>query len=469
MKTLALAVATSAFLFVGAPDTHRTLDQHYTTTMGQRIELTGFSGAQLTVRSWEKNEVSIKLEITFKSSSKKEEQQYLDGVTLRENSSQGVLRVEYSEPEMSNHSARSFWSGVKSLFTGAYQSKEIRGEIMVPGSNALTLDARYGTVSVDGVKGQLHVTGTGNTVTINNCASVGEVSNDYGKVTVKNSGGNLKLVTRSNIVVVEQFTGSAAIDAEYSTINVHDVTRSLSINSSSATITVEKVGDDAKILSDYSTITASNIAGMLEIEDNSGTVKVRSVDGVKIANNYGTTEVSDIAGKAGKPIVLGGQSGMITLANAKGNVQIQNPYGPVTLRDIKGNVDLQSSSNQVTAKRISGDWTSKTEYCTVSIDDLSAKSVTMTNSGGPIDISLRTVPTTVDIRNEYAKVDLEIPRGFSGDVDLNVTYGAIKTNLELAKTKSFDGGGGYAIGKIGSGSGKLSVETKSGELKVMQR
>ena len=105
----------------------------------------------------------------------------------------------------------------------------------------------------------------------------------------------------------------------------------------------------------------------------------------------------------------------------------------------------------------------------MSIDDLSAKSVTMTNSGGPIDISLRTVPTTVDIRNEYAKVDLEIPWGFSGDVDLNVTYGAIKTNLELAKTKSFDGGGGYAIGKIGSGSGKLSVETKSGELRVMQR
>jgi DUF4097 and DUF4098 domain-containing protein YvlB len=469
MRTLALAAATSALLFVGSPDTHRTIEQHYATTTTQRIELTGFSGAQLTVRCWEKNEVSIKLDISYTSSSKKDEQQYLDAVALRENRSQGELRVDYYEPEMANHGGRSIWSGLKSLFTGAYQSKEIRGEILVPSSNALTIDARYGTLSLDGVKGPLRLLGTGNTVTIINCISVGDVKNEYGKVTVKNCAGALRLESKSTTVIVEQFAGSAVIDAEYSNINVRDVSRSLSIHSSSGTITVDKVGEDATIRSPYTYVTATNIGGMLEVEDQSGTVKARVMDGVKIANEYGTIEISDVAGKAGKPIILGGQSGTISVKNAKGNVQIRNPYGPVTLKDIKGNVDLQSKSNQVNAVRISGDWSSTTEYCTVSVEELSAKTVTMTNTGGPIEISLQSIPTTVDIKNEYAKVDVEMPKGFSGEVDLNVTYGNIKTNLELSKRKSFDAGGGYAIGKIGNGNGKLSVETKSGELRVMQR
>lgn len=469
MKTLALAAATSALLFFGSPETHRTIEQHYATAATQRIELTGFSGAQLTVRCWEKNEVSIKLDISYTSSNKKEEQQYLDAITLRENRSQGELRIDYFEPEISNQGNRSLWSGLKSLFTGAYQSKEIRGEILVPSSNALALDARYGTVSLDGVKGLLRLTGTGNTVTINNCSALGDVSNDYGKVTVKNCGGSLRLESKSTTVIVEQFAGSAVIDAEYSNINVHDVSRSLSIHSSSGTITVEKVGEDATIRSPYTYVTVSNIGGMLEVEDQSGTVRARAMDGVKVTNEYGPIEISDVTGKAGKPIILGGQSGTISVTNAKGNVQIKNPYGPVTLRDIKGNVDLQSKSNQVVANRISGDWSSRTEYCTISIEELSAKTVTMTNTGGPIELSLQSVPTTIDIKNEYAKVDVEMPKGFSGEVDLNVSYGSIKTNLELSKTKSFDAGGGYAMGKIGSGNGKLSIETKSGELRVMQR
>jgi hypothetical protein len=62
-----------------------------------------------------------------------------------------------------------------------------------------------------------------------------------------------------------------------------------------------------------------------------------------------------------------------------------------------------------------------------------------------------------------------MPPGFSGDVDINVTYAHIETNLPLSKTKSFDGGGGYAMGKIGTGNGKLSIETKSGNVKVLQR
>lgn len=469
MKTLALAIAVSTMLSVNTPDRHRTLEQHYTTTPSQSIELRGFSGSRLKVRSWDKNEVSVRMEITFSASDERDEQKYLDAIALKQNESKELMRIEYQEPEISMRSNRSFWTWLKNVFSGSFTQKEIEGEIFVPRSNPLSAEVRYGSIEMEGMKGSLSLRGTGNTVALKNCSSLGEVSNDYGKVTVENCGGTLRLSSKSTTVVVDQFDGKVAIDADYSTITVSDVNQSLKIASTSGTIKVDRVGGNASIRSDYSNITANNIGGLLEVEDRSGKIRAKGVDGVNVDGSYSSMEISDVTGKGGKAIILNGQSGQIYLSAAVGDVRIDNPYGTVDLSDIKGNVEVKSKSNNVRATGITGDWTSTTEYCTLTLREVSAKRVMMTNMSGQIEVSLRVAPTFVDIRNEYAKVDLEMPTGFSGDVDLNVTYGRIETNLPVSKTKSFDGGGGYAMGKIGNGSGKLSVETKSGNLKVMQR
>jgi DUF4097 and DUF4098 domain-containing protein YvlB len=469
MKTILFALTASTMLFVSAPERHRTLEQQYATTPAQKIELTGFSGSRLKVRCWDKNEISIRLDISFEASEERDEQKYLDAIALKARESKEQIRIEYFEPEMSLRNNRSVWTWLKSVFSGSYTRKEIEGEIFVPRSNTLTADVRYGSIDMDGMKGGFSLQGTGNTVVMKNCSAVGEVTNDYGKVTLENCGGALRLSSKSTTVLIDQFDGKVSIDADYSNITVRDVSEPLTIHSTSGTIKVDRIGGDATIRSDYSNITANSIGGVLEILDKSGKIRVRTVGGVKIDGEYSSMEISDVSGKSGKPITLSGQSGPISLSNAVGDVQIDNPYGTIELKEIKGNVEIKAKSSNVRATGISGDWTSTTEYCTLSLRDLSAKRVIMSNMSGQIDVDLKVAPSTVDIRNEYAKVNLEMPTGFSGDVDLNVTYGHIETNLPLSKTKSFDGGGGYAMGKMGNGNGKISVETKSGNVKVTQR
>ena len=465
---VAAAIASALCLFPGS-DSQKTLNRQFAVTSAQKIELTGFSGAQLKIRTWEKAEVSVRLDISFSASSQKDEQGFLDEVSIRETRSSDALKIEYLEPEISQRDGRSWWSKLASLVKGSYVSKEIRGEIYVPSRNALTLNARYGTVDVNGVNGALALDGTGNNVTINSCSAISRVNNDYGKVTISNSGGDLKLKTRSNVVVVDQFAGSVDVDAMYSTITVHDATQSLSIHSASATIDVERIKKGVTIQSDYSHITANSIGGMLDIQDKSGTVQARGMDGVRISNEYGNIEVRDVTGKLGKPIILEGQSGMITLTDATGNVQIHSAYGPVKLQRIQGNVDLRTSSNQVQASEIEGDWISVTQYSTVSLNDLKAKSISIRNSGGPVELRLQSVPTAVDVRNDNSKVDLEMPPGFGGDVSLKAVYGSVNTNLPLQNTRSEDGSIGSAIGKVGKGTGKIAIETSSGSLTVTQR
>ncbi|MDP2884086.1 MAG: DUF4097 family beta strand repeat-containing protein [Ignavibacteria bacterium] len=469
MKALILAVATATSLFFESPDRHRTIEEHFKTQPSQRIEMRGFSGANIKVKSWEKDEVSIRLDISYSSSDVRDEQRFLDAISLKYTQSAEALTITYYEADMSGKGRRSFWSWVSSIFSGGFMTKEIEGEIYVPQSNSLSAEVRYGSISLDGMKGPLRLDGTGNTVVLKNCSAIQEITNDYGKTTIERSGGSLQLSSKSATILVDQFTGKATIDADYSNITARDVTQSLVIFSTSGTIKVDRVGGNTTIRSDYSNITANDIGGMLEVEDKSGKIHAKGMDGVKVEGDYSSMEISDVRGKAGKAITLSGQSSPIFLSDAVGEVQINNPYGTIDLKEIKGSVEAKSRSSTVRASGVSGDWTSTTEYCTLSLRDVSAKRVTMSNTGGQIDIALTLAPTFVDIKNEYAKVNLEIPAGFSGDVDLNVTYGHIETNLPLSKTKSFDGGGGYAIGKIGTGNGKLSIETKSGNVKVMQR
>ena len=467
MKTLLAVTVAIAMMVDAPPEGHRTLEQHYSTTPTQQIEMRGFSGSRVRFRSWDKNEVSVRLEISFSSSDDRGEQKSLDAFALKETRTDDRLRIDLQEPDMSRIGRRTFWGWLNSIFSGSFVSKEIEGEIYVPRSNPLSAEVKYGSVEMDGMKGELDLSGTSTTVSLTNCSSIGEVKNDYGRVTIENGGGTLRLSSKSTTIVVDRFDGKAVIDADYSNITVRDVTKSLSILSKSGTIKVDHVGGDVSIHSPFSNISAYNIAGMLDIEGRSGRVTAKTVDGVKISAAYSPIEVSDVSGKASQEISILGQSGNISLRDAVGNVRMESAYGKIDLENIRGNVDIKGT--HVEAYKIIGDWRSETQYGQIIVRDLSAKRIIATCRSGKIDMTLKTAPSELDIKNEYADVNVDMPSGFSGDVDLNVTYGNIHTNLPLSKEKSFQGGGAYAMGKIGSAGGKFSIETRSANINVKQR
>jgi DUF4097 and DUF4098 domain-containing protein YvlB len=466
---LGLAIATASLTGFDNTERQRDIDQHFKVTPSQRVEISGFSGSQIRFRSWEKSEVYFKLTVSISSSREQDEQKYLNGVSLKSTESTDALIIRFEEPDFLSRSHSSFWSWLESIFSGSLTSKRIEGEVYVPRANALIAEVRYGSISLDGMTGPLEVRGTGNTIDLKNCSAIQEVANDFGNVTIERSGGALRLSSKSSTITLDQFNGKAAIDADYSNITVRDMTQSLTLHSASATIKVDRVGGNASIRSNYSKVTANDISGVLEIEDQSGTVRARNVGGIRIDGLYSTMEVSDVSGKGAKEITMRGQSGPIYLARATGALKIDNPYGNVDLREIRGNVDLKSKSSRITADDVSGEWFSETEYSSYSVRRLTSKRVTMTNKSGKIDLDLSSLPSLVDIRNEYADVDIEMPEGFKGDVDIDVTYGKLETNLPLLKNRPYRESGGYRLRVPGDGRSKLSIETKSGNVSVMQR
>ncbi len=455
------------FAFIASPffemtDQSKEIEHRAKVKPSQRIEIKGLSGAELVFNTWDKDEVYLKLHLQISSSDKDYEAEYINSFQVQERVTDGSVVLAFKEP------GRNVSSGFWSIFRGgSFVRKEITGEIFVPAGNALTTDVSYGSLSMGGIKGELNILGKNNTITLRECANIRRVTNDYGQTEIESGGGSLDLSGTSSKVTVTKFAGPAIVDANYSTITMNSITDAVTVKSQSGTHTLEDIGGNLTVRSNYSKITVSQVKGLLDVSSQSGTLRARNVRGLVVDAPYTTVEVTDVTGIAGKDITISNQSATITLENIKGNTIISAPYSNIGLKNIDGSVDVESKSGRINAQDVSGNWKSRTEYSKLRLIGLRSKEVIMTNKSDRIEADLAVVPETIDIRNEYGSVSVELPKGFSGDISLDAEYGKVNTDFPIQMRNR--GSSGYAIGKVGSGTGKINIETRSADIELSQK
>ncbi|MBI4429009.1 MAG: DUF4097 family beta strand repeat protein [Ignavibacteriales bacterium] len=466
MKTVSFILFAAAASFFPLNEKSREIERRIATEPSQKIELKGFNGSRIEFKSWDKNEVYIKLNVSISSSSDEFEDEYIKTVAISDKSSPTTVAIFFDELD-SRHGEGFSLRKLFNLEFRSYVRKDIRGEIFVPQSNALYTDMRYGSLSLEDMKGVLELDGQSNTLRLKNCTALKTIRNNYGKSTLDDCGGALRLESQSGTVKVDDFKGSLDIEAKYSNITVSRVSESTTIHSQSGTLTIEDIGEDLSVESDYSTLTINRVKGLVGVSNKSGKIKIKTVDGVQVDGLYSNIDITSVSGKSNKPIKVRGQSGRLDLTDAVGDLVIDNPYSTMNLKNVKGNVELSSQSARITAENISGDWNSKTMYSSISIYGLTAQTVSIANKSNPVDVELVSKPTKLNINNEYGSVTVSLPSGFSGDVRLKATYGRIRSDLPVEVEDV--GSGAIAIGKIGTGSGSMRIETTSGNIKVTQR
>ena len=441
----------------------RTVEKRVATKPGERIEVSGIAGSKVRFRSWAKDEVYVQLKVSISSSDDDYESDFLASVEIDDLRTPDGVRLSFREGEP--HGRKSSW--VSRLFGQFFMNKEISGDVYVPQNNPLTTDMKYGSLTLEGMTGDVQLLGTTNSVILRNCAAVSRIENDYGTTRIANSGGNLTLSASSSELTVTDFAGSLEIDANYSTVSASHVSGDVSVADQGGTVSLDDVGGNAAIDAKYSTITLSRVKGVSRVESASGVVHLRDVGGAEVEANYSTIDINGVTGSAGKQLYVKSQSGQLTIEDVVGEVVIDNPYSTMNLSRIRGSVTLTSTSATIEADEVSGDWKSQTQYSTITLRQLSAKSVSITNSSNPVKITMKSVPSTVNIRNTYGDVRVSMPGGFSGSVELDAEYGAVETNLPIAvRTRS---GSGFATGKLGAGTGVISIETESGAIDLQEK
>ncbi|MFA4924053.1 MAG: DUF4097 family beta strand repeat-containing protein [Ignavibacteriaceae bacterium] len=464
MRTLSLAVVL-IFIFASVSFARtKVVEKRFPTKPNQRIEIADLGGSHITIKSWDKDEVYVKVKFWIYSSKIEYEANVVKSFDIISSENDSMLSI--SSKKIGNESTWSSFLGIKfRMFF--YESSGLEGEIFVPRSNSFKSGFQYSSISLEEMRGAVELSGIGNTIEVKNCNLLNKIKNNYGKIKITDCAGNLTVNSINSDIEINGLSGSLNIDGDYSDIQLKEITGNTSINSKSGKQIISDIGGDLTINSSYSTMQIDKVNGFVDVHNQGGTIDIKNVDGAKVDAAYAKISINSVTGKSDKDIFIKGQSGKLVLENIVGNLNLESPYSPMELRNIKGAIKINGTSATIYGEKISGDFNIQTAYSKIFVRELSSKNIFIKDQSNQVDLKLITVPTEADIKNDYGNVTVEMPVGFSGEVNLSAAYGNISSNLPLENKKTSSSN--TASGKVGTGNGKINIETKSANITLTQK
>ena len=464
MKTLSFYFVLIFALTFSSFARTKVVEKRFSTKPNQRIEIADLGGSHITIKSWDKDEVYVKVKFSFSSSKDEYAENVIKSFDIVASEDESALTI--SSKKIGNESTWSHFLGIKfRMFF--YESSNLEGEIFVPRNNSFKSGFQYSSISLQEMKGAVELLGTGNTIEVKNCNLLNKIKNNYGKIKITDCGGNLSINGINSNIDINGFSGSLDIDGDYSDIVLKGIAKNTSINSISGKQAISDIGGDFTIKSSYSTMQINNVNGFVDVHNEGGTIDIKNVGGVKVDAAYATISIKSVTGKSGKEIFIKGQSGKLLLENIVGNLNIESPYSPMELRNIKGDVKISGSSAEINGEKITGNLKIQSPYSKLFFREVSSKNIFIKDQSSQVDIKLITVPEEIDIENDYGNVNVEMPGGYSGEVNLSVEHGLISSNLsiEIKKTSSSQ----MVSAMVGRGNGKINIETKAANITLTQK
>jgi hypothetical protein len=167
-------------------------------------------------------------------------------------------------------------------------------------------------------------------------------------------------------------------------------------------------------------------------------------------NSFGPMIVPDLTGAT----EISSKFGSLTCGTLSNNKELTVEFGKANIKHISGGeVNIKFSDADIS--KLSGDVEAKFEF---------SKGATIS-----LDNSLK----SLDIKNSYSTVELELSKDFSGDFDIKTSFGSFKnsTSHNISEEKNDDDDHGPKFdhryfGKSGSGAAKIKIKSSFGTTKI---
>ena len=173
--------------------------------------------------------------------------------------------------------------------------------------------------------------------------------------------------------------------------------------------------------------------------------------------------------KIDKPAFLMNKSVSVSLdvqVPSECDLELTTHNGSVQIRNITGRLDGTTHNGRVTAEQVSGTAELHTHNGSVTCREISGDCQLKSHNGSVKVYYSKTAPSVCDISliTYNGGIELETPSDFSGEFSASTHNGSIRTDLpitivgKISKSK--------LRGKIGTGQGKLRLETHNGSIRV---
>ena len=185
---------------------------------------------------------------------------------------------------------------------------------------------------------------------------------------------------------------------------------------------------------------------------------------VKLASSDGKLEV-----KITKPDTGRNQSISVNLdavIAARADLHLMTHNGAVKISKITGNVDGATHNGAITATQITGEIKLTSHNGKVTGKEISGAAYAQTYNGA-VEVSyLKTAPSpaNISLTTHNGSIDLTTPPNLSAKVFASSHNGSIKSDLAI--TVSGKIGKNKLNGTIGTGEGKLELETYNGSIRI---
>jgi hypothetical protein len=196
-----------------------------------------------------------------------------------------------------------------------------------------------------------------------------------------------------------------------------------------------------------------------------GKVSVTNVDGeIRVDAHSAPVTASGVKGE----LTVDVGSGMVRVTDAAGVLNLDTGSGSVEVSRFKGRdltVDTGSGNvngTEVTAERL----TVETGSGDIELATVSSPSLSLETGSGTIRADLRSEIQSLSVETGSGDVALSAPPTLDAEVDIETSSGDIESDFPLQVTRHARD---HLVGQIGSGRGRIAVETGSGDVRLIKR
>jgi len=195
-----------------------------------------------------------------------------------------------------------------------------------------------------------------------------------------------------------------------------------------------------------------------------GRVEVHNVDG-RLVVDVASADISSRGTRGTLSLDTG--SGAVRVDGHEGDLDIDTGSGEVAVSHHRGgSLDIDTGSGDVTGNDL-GTSTLKIDTGSgeIHLDLVTATRVSLETGSGAITAQLAGTLESLSAETGSGDVTLRLPESISATVDLETSSGDLTLEFPVTLIRK---GEGHLRGKIGDGTGRIEVETGSGDVKLLR-
>jgi hypothetical protein len=160
-------------------------------------------------------------------------------------------------------------------------------------------------------------------------------------------------------------------------------------------------------------------------------------------------------------------AGEVQLTGAQGELKVSTGSGEVHISRAKGRaLSIETGSGDVAASGLEADQLEvQTGSGDVRVTEVKAPQVQLETGSGAVTVDLHGDVERLDIDTGSGDVAITAPANLSARLDMETGSGDINSDFPLSVTRS---GHDHVRGTVGDGKGNISVETGSGEIRLLR-